>query len=609
MLLLLFASLATLPAAAQTGAGSSTPAGRNIAPQLVRALAETGQPVKIWVFFTDKHIASAAERERALHELAATYNSRALQRRLVRGAPARRAGQLLDETDLPVAAEYIAAVAGTGARLHVVSRWLNAVSATASAEQVAQIAALPFVEWLQPVALTRRVDPAYQDQTQGRAGSDSGDGGRLDYGRSTNQLTQINVIGLHDLGFTAQGVIVGILDTGFRRTHQAFHTAGHELRVIAEWDFINNDPNAGPEPNDPPGQYSHGTLILGTLAAYLPGELVGGAYNASFILCKTEDVSGEYPAEEDYYVAGLEFIEARGGDMATSSLGYIDWYTQAQLDGRTAVTTRAVNIATENGMHCCTAAGNEGNDGNPGTSHLIAPADAFQVITCGAVNGSGAIASFSSDGPTADGRVKPELLARGVGTSTVSPSNDAGYTTASGTSLSTPLVAGAVACLIQAHPEWTVDDLRSRLFQSADYALANNGAFDPLYVRGYGVLNALAAAQDCNGNGVPDIVDLARGTSLDCNHNSVPDECDIAGGVSTDCNGNGVPDECERLTGDLNCDGAVNFGDINPFVLALSDPAGYAARYPSCPIVNADCSRDCFVDFDDIAPFVRALMP
>ena len=126
----------------------------------------------------------------------------------------------------------------------------------------------------------------------------------------------------------------------------------------------------------------------------------------------------------------------------------------------TAVTTRAVNIATANGLHCLNAAGNAGHDSNPATSHLLAPADALRVFTVGAVDVSGLTASFSSDGPTADGRQKPELLARGLDAKTVVTNNNTDYTGGSGTSFATPLLATVVACLVQAHPDWTVDQMR-----------------------------------------------------------------------------------------------------------------------------------------------------
>ena len=528
-------------------------------PALLSRLAETGGPVKAWVYFRDKGVLTAADCAAAIRGTAVTYNARAAQRRVVRG-PGARGAALFDMHDVPVAPAYTAAVVATGARLHVTSRWLNAVSVYATRAQFEQIALLPCVERLTPVARGRRSPPPEGgDGAVDRPAGDQCEREELDYGASTAQLEQINLLSVHADGYTGDGVIIGILDTGFERSHVAFNDPRKPVTVIAEYDFVDNDENTQREEGDPPSQHEHGTLILGCIAAYRPGELVGGAYDASFILCKTEDTTDEYPAEEDNFVAGLEFIEAHGGDMATASLGYIDWYSQSDLDGATAVTTIAVNIATSLGMHCCVAAGNEYHDSNPWTSSLIAPADAFDVITCGAVNIFGAITSFSSDGPTADGRVKPEVLACGSTTHTVSPSNPTSYTTANGTSLSTPLVAAAVACLIQARPTWTVDELRTALMYNAGY-YTEHGEPDPLYVYGYGIIDAHRPIADCNGNGIPDVCDLACdaagdfcdvpdcGGSADCNANGVPDECD------EDCNGNGVPDECDLAGGfSLDC--------------------------------------------------------
>jgi len=555
-------------------------------PALVRRLADEPGPVKAWVFFTDKGIRSQDDLSAALQQVARSYDAHATLRRALRGNNAARGGALFDEHDLPVVQEYVDAVTASGAKLHVTSRWLNAISVWGTRAQLEQVAALPFVDRLEAVRRSYRnrdlnVQPAGDPPAAPR------DGTRVDYGYSTEQLTQINLPALHDAGYTGSGVIIGILDTGFHRTHVAFNNPVHPLVVLAEYDFVDNDPNAEVEPGDPSGQADHGTMILGCIGSYQPGSLVGGAYDAHFVLAKTEDTTQEVPAEEDNYVAGLEFTEAHGVDMTTSSLGYIDWYTQADLDGQTAVTTIACNIHTGNGVHHTNAAGNEYHDNDPSISHLIAPADAFQVITCGAIDSSGTIAYFSSDGPTADGRVKPEVLARGISTWTVSPYSDTSYTTADGTSLSTPLVACSIACLVQAKPYWTVDQMRQHVFETSDYYVAN-GTFDPLYIRGYGIVNAYAASQDCNNNGLPDILDIHNGTSQDANHN-------------------GIPDECELHAGDLNCDGAVNFNDIDPFVLALTDRPGYEAQYPTCLWLNADCNHDGTVSFADIDPFVALL--
>ena len=484
----------TVSSAAVPPSGSGGPAAK-LHPALLSRLAADKGLTKAWVFFTDKGVQSPEAYQAAIDEVAASYDQHAAQRRMIRGLNAARGGQAFDEHDLPVVQAYINAVAATGARVHVTSNWVNAVSAWVTREQVDRIAVLPFVSKVQPVARrARQTPPVLRDLVVDPVPGDEGGAGprTIDYGASQSQLAQIDLIALHDAGYTASGVIVGMLDSGFNRTHIAFTDPSHPLTVLAEWDFVMGDGVTSQQPGDYPGQADHGTMTLSCLGAYKIGQLVGGAYNASFVLAKTEDTSQEVPAEEDNYVAGIEFLESHGADMATSSLGYIDWYTQADLDGQTAVTTIAVNIATGNGLHFCNAAGNEYHDTNPSISHLIAPADAFQVITCGAVDSSGTIAYFSSDGPTADGRVKPEVLARGVSAAVVSPSSSTAYTTADGTSFSTPITACAVACLIQARPYWTVDQMREHLFETATDYVAT-GTYDPLYIRGYGIVDAFAA--------------------------------------------------------------------------------------------------------------------
>ncbi len=457
-------------------------------------------PGPMWVMLSDKGFDAAAE-SAAIAGLERAFPARAVERRRLR----RTEPGLFDARDLPVSAEYVARIEAAGLRVRARSRWLNAVSVEGPTDAIGRARLLPFVRAVRPVARgTRR---ATQETTMPRPDF----GGRDFYGSASAQLGQINLAALHARGATGEGVVVGVLDTGFVTTHTAFNHPDKPLHVIAARDFINDDGNVGIEAGDHPDQHRHGTWILGCLAAYWPDVLVGGAPDARYILCKTEDVASETPVEEDYYVEGLEFAEFHGADVATSSLGYIDWYTQADLDGATAVTTIAVNIATANGVHCCTAAGNEGHDGNPNTSTLIAPADATRVITCGAVDAAGSIAGFSSSGPTADGRVKPEVLARGVETFTVSSRSDVDLGRVSGTSLSTPLVAAAVACITQRRPAWTPDQMRSALMSTASDFVAT-GRPDPLFVRGYGILDADAAAGECqadfNGDGFVDFFDF-----------------------------------------------------------------------------------------------------
>ncbi len=485
--------------------------------------AAARHPTPVWVTFVDKPAARGA-----IDPSMTPLTQRALDRRAKR----RSEPGLVDARDLPVEARYVSAVLSTGVRLREESRWLNAVSIEASPAALKAIRSMPFVRSVQPVRVGHS-EPTSETPLLGTADAT--------YGASDAQVAQMDLVRLHNRGFHGEGMVIGILDTGFHREHEAFFSPEHPLQVVAEWDFLNNDPNTDIEEGDDPNQHRHGTWILGTLASYLPGELVGTAYGASYVLCKTEDVTSETPIEEDHYVAGLEFIEAHGADLATSSLGYIDWYTQADLDGATAVTTIAVNTATANGLVCCTAAGNEGHDDDPATSTIIAPADAFEVLTCGAVDGGGVIADFSSSGPTADGRIKPEILARGVATATINSTQSTGLSAVSGTSLSTPLIAGASACILQARPDLSVKKLRGALLATA----SEGSTPDPLFVRGYGILQADVAASlgrvagDINLDGHVNASDLA-----------------ILLGAWGGCS------PCETCVSDLNGDCAVDAADL-----------------------------------------------
>lgn len=474
------ATALVLPLFLSTFSSAASSNEARVHTDVARLLADTGAPVKVWVFLADREFASAAAERAAIDAALAAMPVRTLERRSAR----RTASGLADVHDLPVTPAHVDAVRALGLEVHVESRWLNAVSATVDAERLDELAALPFVR---EVRLVNRSTPlVWSSAAGGCFGSGSGF-----YGNAFSQTTLNAIDQLHALGYTGQGVVIGVLDTGFVTTHDAFNEPGHVLQVVASWDFVDDDANVGIDPGDDPNQHDHGTTILGTLAAYDPNTLVGAAYDASYILCKTEDTTDETPAEEDFYVAGLEFAELNGADVITSSLGYDDWYTQADLDGLTAVTTIAVNAATANGVHCCTAAGNNTHDDDPQTSRLIAPADAFDVITVGAAEITGETAWFSSDGPTADGRVKPEILAMGDQTASVAPWDDVSISCSSGTSLSTPIVAGVVACLVEAHPDWGVATMRRQLIDSGSYF--GDPLPDPERVYGWGLLDALAA--------------------------------------------------------------------------------------------------------------------
>ncbi|HOX25994.1 MAG TPA: S8 family serine peptidase [Candidatus Krumholzibacteria bacterium] len=464
------------------------PAG--VAGRLARALADPGGTMRhadgsyaVWVRFTDRAIA-ADRLAGALAAAEAALPARTLARRAKVARPGERT---VDARDLPVAPAYLAAVAATGARLRHESRWLNAASVDADRDQIAAIARLPFVASVDLVARFRRpappAEPAEREaarQAAETARAASSEHWTLGYGGSLAGLEQINVPPVHELGVTGQGVVIGLLDSGFRTTHEAL--AG--ISVLARHDFVQDDDVVENEPGDGPNQHDHGTRTLSLVAGFRAGRLAGAAFGASVILAKTEDVSHEAPIEEDRWVAGLEWVERLGADVVTSSLGYHDWYEFADLDGNTAVTTIAADLAAGRGLVVVNAAGNERRTS---FGHLIAPADGDSVIAVGAVNLAGAVANFSSPGPTFDGRIKPDVVAQGVANHVASAITDDDYATADGTSYSCPLAAGVAALVLARVPQLTPLQVHEALRMTADRADAPDNDY------GWGVLDALAA--------------------------------------------------------------------------------------------------------------------
>lgn len=432
--------------------------------------------LKVWVFFTDKGIFSLEQYEEAKANFKSSLVSFALKRRVKNKSE-------IDLLDLPVNQNYVDEILELGGTLRQRSRWLNAASIEIPKSRIEKIAEFPFVREIKRVEGFKR-EPEEIQRIHGqfyRPKEFAGYG--RNYGSSLPQLKQINVPIVHDMGYKGQNVIVCMMDTGFRKDHQAFAIVFAESRVLAEYDFINHDTNTQNEQGDPLDQHNHGTCTWSTLGGEYDGQLYGPAYKAEFVLAKTENISSETPIEEDNWVAGMEWADSIGAEVISSSLGYSNWYTNSDFDGNTCVTTIAADIAASRGIVVCNAMGNEG----PKDSTLIAPADADSIIACGAVDQFDTIAYFSSRGPTYDGRIKPEVVARGVSTRCADPLNVTEYTNVGGTSLSTPLVGGCAAVLLSAHPDWTVMQTREALMMTANNASSPNNTY------GWGLIDLFAA--------------------------------------------------------------------------------------------------------------------
>ena len=430
--------------------------------------ARDGETVRAWVFFTDKGATSRDQFSRLAS--AVSVSDRVMKRRAKVGR---------DEVlfaDLPVAESYVRQVVQTGADLRRTSKWLNAASVEASLPTLEAVAELPFVARIQPLAVFTKPETEVSPVRLDRPDVTAQAADAIAYGYAQDQVEQINVPPVHEKGYTGAGVILAILDTGYRKSHEAFEQHFLDGRVIAEYDFVFNDGNTAYEEGiDWYSSMNHGTYIWSTSAGLKPGTLVGPAYGASFLLAKTEDVRSETIVEEDNWVAALEWADSLGADVLTSSLGYSDWYETSDMDGATAITTLAANTAAGLGIVVCNSMGNSG----PGPTTLTAPADAYDILAVGAVDASGQVAAFSSRGPTADpaARIKPEVVARGVSTSCAVNSGDASYSTASGTSLSTPLVAGAACLLVEARPTFPPTLIRQALMETADRATEPDNAY------------------------------------------------------------------------------------------------------------------------------------
>lgn len=413
-------------------------------------------------------------------------------------AIARRTQQgiAITAADLPVNPAYLTAVSNTGATIINTSKWFNsAVVSISMPAQYTQINALSFVdtlEYLAPQAIKSAGTDKFEMEMIPRAIPipESGENiTAIDYGYGMNQATMINVDYLHDLGYQGQGMHIAVIDAGFNGVDISpiFDSVWNSGRLLGYRDFAVPGGNVF-------SAHSHGTMVFSIMVGNIPGQLVGTAPLASYWLLRSEIGSSEYLVEEDHWVAAAEFADSAGVDIINSSLGYTEFYDMSQnhtyedMDGNTTRITRGADFAASRGILVVNSAGNSGGSA---WNYIGAPADGDSVFSIGAVDAFGNYASFSSQGPTWDGRIKPDVSAQGQGTAYGDPWGSVSI--GNGTSFSSPVMAGAAACLWQAFPAFTNVQMMDAIRQSA-HLYAN-----PDSLLGYGIPDFAAAATILGG--------------------------------------------------------------------------------------------------------------
>lgn len=437
-------------------------------------------PAKYWVHFKDK-ANSAYSIERPEEFL----SPRALAKRA-------RFNIAIDQSDLPVNQNYIDQLLkiDTNMVLLTKSKWLNGVTVYSTTENIEkEIEKLPFVSYCECTAILKEEEKfdypkfEYTPPKQTKEVVKYAKDGTLLYGYATLQVSANRAHWLHKLGAHGEGMIIAVFDAGFENADEIAHFEAlrEEGRLLGTRSFVF------------PGRSvfftgSHGTEVLSCIAAYKPDEMIGTAPKASFYLAQTEDGRSENKIEEDNWVAAIEWADSLGCDVINSSLGYYDFdiksqkYKYADMDGTVSRCSQAAGMAADKGMIVCASAGNEGNDK---WHYITAPADADNIITVGAITPEGKPSNFSSYGPTADSRVKPDAAAIG---SNAIVANPAGETIFSfGTSFSSPILAGMVACLWQLFPEKAPNQIINTV------RLAGSHALSPTSQLGYGVTDFLTA--------------------------------------------------------------------------------------------------------------------
>ncbi len=379
----------------------------------------------------------------------------------------------IDYSDLPNSPVYLDSIALIGVERIVSIKWLQGALIYLDESKVSQISDLRFVDSLeylnilnpkQSLSVTKKVETKDNGHNQD----------------ALNQIEQIGLKSVHKKGYTGNGIHISVIDAGYLMVNQmdCFGHLRSESKILSTKDIVNPNSNIYSE-------HVHGTYVLSTMAAMVNDEIFGTAPDASYHLIRSEQFDYETPSEMYYWCKAAEYADSVGSDIINSSLGYYGFDDEtmnlgySDLDGVTSPCSRAANMAVEKGILVVASAGNEGNND---WRKITVPADAAKVLAVGAVDFLGNHSDFSSQGNSYDGRIKPDVVARGEYAAVIRTDNRIGHS--NGTSFSSPIVAGMLACIIQAVPCSNPENILSA-FRETSSKYANP---DSLY--GYGIPNA-----------------------------------------------------------------------------------------------------------------------
>ena len=406
-----------------------------------------GQVKKFAVFFTKKTEGNPY----SLNNPSEFLSTRSVARRVAQNLP-------YDTTDLPVNPNYLQGLRNSGATVLYPMKWLNGAIIECTETILNQISVLPYVLNSSPLnskikTVSGRITPKNGTQS-------------IDYGPSGNQNIMLGIDSMHAWGFHGEGKLIAVMDGGFKNVniHPAFSHIFQNQKLVGVRDLVSKD-------GDVFQDHWHGGAVLSNIAGYLPGSLVGGAYNSSYFLIRSEDTDTENEIECAYWVVGLELADSIGADLVNSSLGYSTFdvaslnYSYQTLNGITSIASKAASMAASKGMVVLNSAGNEGNNGSWG-GWISVPGDAENILTVGSVGSTEVYSGFSGKGPTADNRIKPDLVAQGAQAVVANVTSGSGITTNSGTSFSCPILCGLAAGFWQAHPDLTAFQVISLLKNS-----------------------------------------------------------------------------------------------------------------------------------------------